>query len=237
MGAEWFESAPLDDPLRYPGVVPPFSYLLHGRGRLERLTSLPSLDGLHPVVAVGSNASPAQLVRKFAPGVSTRVPVLRATVGKLRVLPSAHLNSHGYLPWAPSDAREDVAAQVYVTFLGDAQLGRLDETEPNYVRVALDPARHPVRLSCAEGPLPQADVYVSRHGVIADPRIVGDDIDAPLPPQRVLLDRLVSALPLGAGLRTADDLVAAVRSGRMTAATVTGLIKSHLRWTAGSDPC
>ena len=71
---DFFASCPIDDPLSYPGVIPPYSYVLSGPHSLTPVTSLSalSLAGRHPVIAVGSNAAPAQLARKFFPNVPIR---------------------------------------------------------------------------------------------------------------------------------------------------------------------
>jgi hypothetical protein len=203
--ADYFAASPLDDPLGYPGLIPPHSYLLLGAGRLRKLRLAQPPAGRHAVVAIGSNASPAQLLGKFA-GMSPVVPVISASVAGLRILPSAHLNPAGYLPWSPasgiSSAEEiAVSSPVFVTFLDDAQLARMDATEPNYQRIPLDPARHPVRLDGASKPLPECSIYASKHGVIVDERIVGP---GPLPSQAVLLSRPSRRLPSAWRLRSSS---------------------------------
>jgi hypothetical protein len=272
--------APLEDPLTYPGRIPAISYLLGPDGRplplelpagmelaaagvaagspgntlaavLRTLGAAP-LHARHPVLAVGSNAAPAQLLRKLQPGGgSTVVPVVRATVGRLGVAPSAHLSRHGYVPAAPAirpalrpppsgerpgTAPESPAPTPHVTLLDEEQLRRIDATEPNYLRMRLDARAHPVRLGSGEAI--RCDVYVSRHGVIVDDRAVGGTGAGPgratLPPQPVLLARLLHAVPeLGeAGVRTPEQLVARVRDATLDPVWVTRLISRHLRIAA-----
>jgi hypothetical protein len=226
---DYFASSPLDDPLSYPGLIPPHSYLLLGPGRFRKLRLAEPPEGRHGVVAVGSNAAPAQLLRKFSSAeVSPVVPVVSGMARELRILPSAHLNAAGYLPWAvaASDSSAEefaVSAPVFVTFLDDAQLARLDETEPNYLRVPLPPDRHPVQLDGFAAPLGECSIYTSRHGVIVDDRIVGP---GPLASQTELLQRLITAL--GLDVATPAELVANVRSGQLEAASVSALIRREL---------
>jgi hypothetical protein len=224
---DYFASSPLDDPLSYPGAIPPHSFLLVGPGQLRKLRLLSAPEGRRAVVAVGSNAAPAQLVRKFAPvGLSCVVPVIEARVTGLRILPSAHLNPAGYVPWtaAATNSSAEELVSVFVTFLDDAQLARLDETEPNYERVPLVPGRYPVRLAGSDEPLGECDIYLSKHGAIVDDRIVGGG----LPSQPVLLQRLLDALPT-LGLETPAELLSALRTGQLEAAFVSTQIQEQLR--------
>jgi hypothetical protein len=172
-------------------------------------------EGRRAVLAIGSNAAPAQLVRKFAAaGVSCVVPVVEAMVGSLRVLPSAHISPAGYIPWAPADAGDSAfSAPAFVTFLDDSQLTRMDETEPNYVRVPLSASRHPVRLAGSKDALAECDVYVSKHGVIVDERIVGTGA---LPAQHLLLERLRAVIP-------------GLDFDRLNAAEAAALLQNNLR--------
>ena len=133
------------------------------------------IDDRHPVLAVGSNAAPAQLARKFAVNdVSPVVPVIRAEAPGLQVMPSAHLNRHGYLPWAPAvGIASDNNQGLFVVFVDSEQLKRLDLTEQNYDRVPLLVANHPVRLKGSDELLDACDIYTSKHGLIADPKACG----------------------------------------------------------------
>jgi hypothetical protein len=99
-----------------------------------------------PVLAVGSNASPAQLQRKLSNvDRPTLVPITAVSVHGLVVGVSAHVSRPGYLPATPvpsADARSD----LWILWLDEAELAAVDATEPNYDRVRL-PDRCPVRLT------------------------------------------------------------------------------------------
>lgn len=156
-------------PWEYPGEPAEVGGLLQG-GRLHPrvLPAPPQLEGRRAVVAVGSNASPAVLVRKLQrAGRGTTVPVLRGHVHGLDVGHSAHVSRAGYVAAAPFRA-PGVRTPVVVTFLEPDQLAALDATEPNYTRRWLDAARHPVELDGAPAP-DGVEVYVSDHGVLAEP--------------------------------------------------------------------
>ncbi len=225
MDADFFASSPIDEPLSYPGRIPSFSYVLTGPGSLVRVTSASSLEltGRRPVIAVGSNAAPGQLARKFFSlfPLDSQVPVLRGFAAGLRVLPSAHMGLHGYIASAPSPGPE--GRPVFVTFLDPEQLLRLDETEPNYVRSSWPG----VRLADTGQWLEGSDIYWSKHGVITDERVLNC---GSLPSQPELLARVLGLLPeLGArGVSSVAELVSGVRERRLDPGWVTELIKSRL---------
>jgi len=88
----------------------------------------------HPVLAFGSNGSPAQLQAKFASldRAHRVVPVLRGTVDGLGLSHSPHVSPAGYVPWVlvRSDGSTDL--RVFVLWLDEVQLEVLNRTEPNY---------------------------------------------------------------------------------------------------------
>jgi hypothetical protein len=86
----------------------------------------------------------------------------------VRVGHSAHVSAGGYVPAAPyvGDGHTDAV----VGWFDDEQLALVDATEPNYHRLALDPA---------------TQLYVSRWGVVAV-----DGRPLPLTDQATLLARL-----------------------------------------------
>lgn len=220
---DFFASSPIDDPLSYPGLIPAYSYVLTGPRSLVPVTSVAVLPlaGRRPVIAVGSNAAPAQLARKFFALLGSGVPVLRAFAPGLRVLPSAHMGIHGYLASAPSRGPDEVP--VFVTFLDAEQLVRLDETEPNYIRSGWPG----VRLADSDEWLDDCDIYFSKHGMITDERVLSS---GQLPAQPELLAQVLALLPdLGAqGVSSVAELVSGVRERRLDPSWVTGLIKSRL---------
>jgi hypothetical protein len=156
--------APRDEPLRYPGALPPFSFLLTDAGferlddvdergldgcglhdRLERLAVAP-IEQRHAVLAFGSNRSPAQLLAKFTgDGVNPVVPVLRASLADLSVVFTAGMATYGSVP-ASLVVDPGASTEVAVTFLDDDQLVVMDRTEgAHHTRPALAP-EHGLRL-------------------------------------------------------------------------------------------
>ncbi|MCA2186299.1 hypothetical protein [Nonomuraea cavernae] len=121
----------------------------------------------HPVVAVGSNASPSQLRRKFVRrGIRPVIPMTLADVAGLAPGVSAHVNRWGYVPAVPVEAPGE-RSRLFVLWLDDHELAVLDATEPNYDRRRLPVERHPVTLESGVR-LPPCFVYVGRHGCLVD---------------------------------------------------------------------
>jgi hypothetical protein len=126
------------DPLQYPFDVPSHSFLWSPRG-VEPLSPSRRVSdvsaGRRPVLAIGSNASPGQLSRKFADerftdpaSPQSTIPVLTATVEDVDVVYGAHLASYGSLPATLLDT-PGALAHVFITWLTDTQLERMNETE------------------------------------------------------------------------------------------------------------
>jgi hypothetical protein len=123
------------------------------------------MDDRTPVLAVGSNASPARLRGKLTSGTASPVvPLVECTVRHLGVGHSAHVSRPGYVPAAPF-ASPGAARRVFVTWLDPAQLRVVDASEPTYDRLVLDDDRHPVRSTSGER-LPPCHVYASRRGLL-----------------------------------------------------------------------
>lgn len=180
--------APRDHPLSYPGVWPSGSGLLDGDELLplERL----SHPGRTPLVAVGSNASPAQLRHKMAEfDVVSPIPMVRARVTGIDVGVSAHISRLGYVSASPVKA-PGVASRLFVIWLDGDQLATLDATEPNYDRVLLPAPQVRVELEDGEALL-NAFAYVNHHGVLHD----GSGAPRSHPGQRALISELLSGSP------------------------------------------
>lgn len=99
------------------------------------------IAGRTPVLAVGSNRSPAQLARKLhepARPALGLVPITRARVRGLGTGHSAHIGRWGYIPTTP--AGRPGWHDQWITWLDETQLEIVNATEINY------------RLSC--GPFP-----------------------------------------------------------------------------------
>ena len=173
--------APRADPARYPGERPAFDYLLAGDRILPiapgsggwRVTGswLPDasdvvpLTGRLPVVAFGSNASPAQLVAKF--GVTERIPVTRARLRGFSLGHSPHVSIPGYIPWVLVDDPGSVV-DCAVLWLDDGQRARLDVTEPNYDLVRVDAVRYPLVVRAVDAVIGYA-AYRGRWGALRWP--------------------------------------------------------------------
>ncbi|MFF7451693.1 MULTISPECIES: hypothetical protein [unclassified Streptomyces] len=182
--------APRDHPLLYPGVWPSDSGLLDG-DRLLPLDQLRYEDRV-PVLAVGSNASPAQLRHKMAEfGITSPIPMVRTRVTGIDVGVSAHVSLLGYVSASPVEAPAAVR-ELFVTWLDARQLAVIDASEGvplpdgNYRRAWLPSPE--VRIELADGTrLPGAYVYVNRHGVLHD----GTGAPRSHPGQRALLTELL----------------------------------------------
>ncbi|MEU7578249.1 hypothetical protein AB0B50_11660 [Streptomyces sp. NPDC041068] len=145
----------------------------HGPSLDEVLTGLGQtpLAGRHPVLAVGSNASPGQVAHKLTRrGIPAAVPMVPVRVRGIGIGCSAHIGRAGYVAAAPYG---DPAARtsLVVSWLDAAQLAAVDATElPNYRRLPLPAGAGAYEVVLPSGePLGGAQLYVSARGVLADP--------------------------------------------------------------------
>lgn len=126
------------DPLAYPFDVPSHSFLWLA-GRTEPLSTASLIPDpatrRYAVLAIGSNAAPAQLTRKFGDdrfldpsSPNGCIPVLTAEVDGVDVVYGAHLAGYGALPATLVDTAGS-SAHVFVTWLTSRQLERMNETE------------------------------------------------------------------------------------------------------------
>lgn len=156
----------------YPYAAPAGSYLYRdGASRALSGALDPDLTaGRVPVIAHGSNRAPEQLHRKFGhlEGAASEIPVTRAWLADHDVVYSAHMTRYGSISATLHEA-PGTRVQVYVTWLTEAQLPRMHETEIGagnygYGRMSgLD-------LAVEGGPrLTAAFAYLSVHGCLADP--------------------------------------------------------------------
>ncbi|MEU9071201.1 hypothetical protein AB0D60_30435 [Streptomyces sp. NPDC048306] len=171
------DGVPREKPLLYPGAWPRESGLLVG----DRLLPLDrpareeweEADGRVPVLAIGSNASPAQLRHKMAEfGIDSPVPMVRSRVTGLDIGVSAHVSRMGYVSASPVGA-PGVVRELFVLWLDAEQLAVIDASEGvpmaggNFDRVRL-PAPD-VRVEPGDGSVPAGVyAYVNRHGVLHD---------------------------------------------------------------------
>ena len=226
-----FADDPITEPLTYPGRIPGTSGVLidvkfHSLRAVAgaepeqwQMSSTPlsrvlqqhggsPMSARAPVVAVGSNAAPSQLVRKFATrSVRPVVPVTLSDASNLVPGVSAHVSKPGYIPAVPVKVPGAVS-RLSVLWLDDVQLRILDETEPNYWRRRLPAESFPVRLESGVA-LSKCFIYVGKHGCLVDtqgqPRQVAD--------QRSLIQELLDESPLLRKLcgESPEEFVARVR--------------------------
>jgi hypothetical protein len=111
--------------LGYPYPAPTGDFIWRG-GKVTPFDVELSLEDRTPVLAVGSNRAPEQLLRKF--GETAIVPVTVAHLMDHDVVYSAHMASYGSIPatLAPSPG---TLVTVSLTWLTDTQLQRMHETE------------------------------------------------------------------------------------------------------------
>jgi len=119
-----------------------------------------------PVVAVGSNAAPAQLAYKYRGGDQRSViPITRALVSNLAVAHSAHISKPGYVPLIPVLAENNQPASLHILWLDVDQVRRMDETEPNYTRILVGPSAATAVLESGVE-LPSFALYRGRWGAL-----------------------------------------------------------------------
>ena len=164
---------------------------------LEQLTEPPTANR-HPVIAIGSNAAPAQMRYKLTRlGLPAVVPMTTLRVSGLGVGVSAHVGLKGYVANSPY-ADPGGVADVVLTLLDDDQLRAVDDTElPRYRRALLPGAEFPMVLPSGER-LDGAYLYVNSAGVLA-----GVDGKPRTPTTQTVL--LAELLQRSAGLRELFD--------------------------------
>ena len=192
-------------------------------------------DGRTPVLAVGSNASPAQLRHKMTEfGITSPIPMVHARVTGIGIGVSAHVSRLGYVSASPFEAPDSVR-ELFVIWLDDEQLAVIDASEGvplpngNYARVWL-PAPE-VRVEPAPGvTLPGVYAYVNRHGVLHD----GTGVPRTHPGQQTLLTELLLG---SARLRelfgvTPEEFCARARADHQLCERGTRLFRDEKRVTA-----
>ncbi|WP_219049567.1 hypothetical protein, partial [Streptomyces sp. JJ66] len=167
-----FGEVPLLRPLEYPGRVVTEAVLLDGDELVPWRAGAGGAGtaGRVPVVAVGSNAAPAQVRYKLAlAGVPGPVPMVPVRVAGLAVGHSGHVSVAGYVAYAPYPAPGRQARAVLL-WLDAAQLAVVDASERfNYRRVRLPAERFPVYDTGGAVDVGQgAYVYAGSRGLLAD---------------------------------------------------------------------
>jgi hypothetical protein len=149
---------------RYPYEAPVHSFVQTG----ARTTELPrdaepDLSGRTAVLAYGSNASPAVLVRKLAALPDVPLPLIYAELVDFDVVYSAHISPYGAVP-ATLQRSPGTHAPVHVAYATEEQLAALVSTEPNYELRELTGAE----LYSELGEEPTSLLaFISRHGCLS----------------------------------------------------------------------
>lgn len=112
--------------LGYPYPQARWSDFLLDHGAVKPLPAGYSMAGRLPVLAVGSNRSPVQLVRKYGHGA--QIPVTAFELADHDVAYCAYMTHYGSIP-ATLIPAPGHRAQLAVTWLTAAQLARMHETE------------------------------------------------------------------------------------------------------------
>ncbi len=155
---------PVRHALRYPFRAPGRACVVTRGGARPLVPGDATMAGRRPLLAAGSNASPARLREKLGDALGrSGVPLVPATARGLAVVHSAHLSAYGAVP-ATVLPCPGAAARVFVLWLTPEQVVCLDGTEAlgvNYRRERVTwPDLHP-----EVGPRPaRCDAYVSLHG-------------------------------------------------------------------------
>ena len=223
--AREFDAAALSHALAYPWARPPGSYELRD-GREQLLSSLPDerreelieryrrpAAGRVPLLAIGSNAAPEVLERKFAHFEAAEDRAVLALTGWLRdfdVGPAATVALYGTMPATvfASPGTEVAATVLWVTA---QQFTQLTWSEVTYWLGRLDT---PFAVEGIEAGFDEVLVYVSRFGAFCPE---GDPVALAAVPARnrsalaLTQEELLAAAPvlaLGPG-STPEDLVRA----------------------------
>ncbi|MBC8337621.1 MAG: hypothetical protein H8E39_02925 [Alphaproteobacteria bacterium] len=126
---------------------------------------LPDVSGRRPVLAVGSNQSPEQLLRKYNDPDCGPIPVIKARLRDFDVVYSSHVASYGSIPATLAHSPGTVVT-LFVNWLTPEEEDRMHETEVstgNYHFGRLDGIE--LQLD-RDRPLASAFVYCSRRGAL-----------------------------------------------------------------------
>ncbi len=113
-----------DAEIEADGRARPAGDLLRRRG----IAAASPLGRRTPVLAYGANAAPERLRRKFGPLAMAVFPVLRARLHDFDIVHAAHISSYGAVP-ATIQPSPGTVCDIAVTYLDEAQLARMHETE------------------------------------------------------------------------------------------------------------
>ena len=127
---------------------------------------MPDLSGRRPVLALGSNQSPEQLVRKFKNTDLGPIPVTRAKLRDFDIVYSPHVASYGSIP-ATLRHSPGTRVTLFVNWLTPSQETRMHDSETatgNYHFGRLDGIELDLEAGQA---MTSAFVYSSRRGALS----------------------------------------------------------------------
>jgi hypothetical protein len=148
--------------LGYPYSIPDHDFMLDN-GDLMRLEEGFSLENRTAVLAVGSNRSPEQLIRKF--GNKSILPVTHAQLFDYDVVYAAHIASYGSIPAALAPSFGTIVS-VSITWLTGLQLKRMHETEAIGINYDYGIASNLVFKTSTEHKIDAIGCYLGRHGYL-----------------------------------------------------------------------
>jgi hypothetical protein len=148
--------------LGYPYSTPEYDFMLDN-GDLRRLEEGFSLENRTAVLAVGSNRSPAQLLRKF--GNKSIIPVTHAQLFDYDVVYAAHIASYGSIPATLAQSTGTIVS-VPITWLSGSQLKRMHETEAIGINYDYGIASNLVFTTSTDHKIDAIGCYLGRHGYL-----------------------------------------------------------------------
>jgi hypothetical protein len=149
--------------LDYPYSSPAYDFVLDN-GSVTRLQDKDSLAGRIPVLALGSNRSPEQLLRKF--GERDVLPVTSIQLCGYDVVYAAHMASYGSIP-AVLARSPGTVIDIGINWLSRIQLERMHETEAIGVNYNFGVAHKLNILSCNEHNIQIVGCYLGIHGCLS----------------------------------------------------------------------
>ena len=148
--------------LGYPYSTPEHDFMLDN-GDLRRLEEGFSLEDRTAVLAVGSNRSPEQLLRKF--GNKSIIPVTHAQLFDYDVVYAAHIASYGSIPATLAQSTGTIVS-VSITWLSELQLKRMHETEAIGINYNYGIASNLVFATNTGRKIDAIGCYLGRHGYL-----------------------------------------------------------------------
>ena len=155
----------------YPYPLTHQSFVYHaGKTTSHQLVheaqDFPDVSDRTPVLAVGSNQSPEQLVRKFPDQQWGEIPTARVHLSDFDTVYSAHVTGYGSIA-ATLHPSPGTRVSLYVNWLTERQLEAMHETElpnENYRYGQLEN----IKLTSEAGPaLSAVNLYMGRRGAFA----------------------------------------------------------------------